>query len=142
MIPSGKGGLPMIRATAAQLAAGLAAAGPPEPGAPVAGRIALVAVAVLAVGAFTALQIRARSGHRRPPGRGRPGQRGRRGDARRRGGLGRRGVPDWRTPPARYGLDAGQDETPGGNEERYRPDWRYGYPPGYEPGSRERGPAS
>lgn len=106
----------MIRATAGHLAAGLAAAGHPGAGTPAGGRIALVAVAVLAVGAFTALQIRVRSGHRRRP--------------------------DWRTPPSRYGLDAAQDEAPGGNEERYRPDWRYGYPPGHAPGSQERGPAS
>jgi hypothetical protein len=77
-------------------------------------------VAILVVGAFTVLQIRAWPDHRRA-GRARP---------------------DWRVPPSRYGQDAGQDETPGGNEERNRPDWQYGYPPGYEPGPRERGPAS
>jgi hypothetical protein len=155
MIPSGKGGLPMIRAAAGHLVASLAAAGHPGPGAPVADRIALVAVAVLAVGAFTVLQVRARPDRWRPPGRERSGRRGgarrgdsRRGDSRRGGGLERRGnperrgVPDWRTPPSRYGLDVRQDEAPAGNEERYRPDWRYGYPPGREPGPRERGPAS
>jgi len=50
------------------------------------GRIVLVAVAVLAVGAFAVLQARLRS-RRRGPGR----------------------------------------------EDRHRPGWRYGYPPGYEP---------
>ena len=140
----------MIRAAAGHLVASLAAAGHPGPGAPVADRIVLVAVAVLAVGAFTVLQVRARPDRWRPPGRERSGRRGgaRRGDSRRGGGLERRGnperrgVPDWRTPPSRYGLDVRQDEAPAGNEERYRPDWRYGYPPGREPGPRERGPAS
>jgi hypothetical protein len=36
-------------------------------GGSVAGRIALVAIAVAVVGAFTVLQLRARSGRRRPP---------------------------------------------------------------------------
>jgi hypothetical protein len=139
MIPSGKGGslmsqvtadhlatglaashVPAAHVAAGHLAAGLAVAGHPGPGAPAAGRVALVAVAILAVGAFTVLQIRAWSDHR----------------------SARRARPDWRVPPSRYGQDAGQDETPGGNEKRNRPDWQYGYPPGYEPGPRERGPAS
>jgi hypothetical protein len=114
------------RQAAGHLAAGLTAAGHPEAGSGALGRIALVAVAVAALAVFTALQIRAR----------------------------RREVPDWRTPPSRYGLGPQQDEAPSGNQERYRPDWRYGYPPsrdpggdqgwsqGGEPGRRERGPAS
>ena len=82
-----------------------------------AGRIALVAVTVLAVGAYTVLQVKAR--------------------LRRRGAMSERGrrrydPADWRTwPPPSW--PGGPDEAPSGNEERYRPDWRYGYPPGYEP---------
>jgi hypothetical protein len=81
-----------------------------------AGRIALLAVALLAVGAFTALQVKARS--------------------RRRGartGRDRRYDPaDWRSwPPPSW--PGGPDEALSGNAERHRPDWRHGYPPGYEP---------
>ena len=83
----------------------------------VVGRLALVAVAVLAVGAFAVLQIKARSHRRRPPER------------RRR----RYDPSDWRTLPPPYWPEGREDEGPFGNEERYRPDWRYGYPPGYEP---------
>jgi hypothetical protein len=73
------------------------------------GRVVLVTVAVLAVAAFAILQVRARSQRRR-----------------------RRRPLDWRAaPPPRR--PAGQDETPLGRQERSRPDWRYGYPPGYEP---------
>ena len=84
-----------------------------------AGRIALVLVALVAVGAFALLQVRARW--------------------RRRGGLtgppGRRRYDpsDWRTwPPPSWsgGPDHG---APSGGEEKSRPGWRYGYPPGYEP---------
>jgi len=73
------------------------------------GRIALVAVAVLAVAAYALLALKARS---------------------RRARAGRRYDPwDWRTyRPG--GRDSG---APHGNEESRRPDWRYGYPPGYEP---------
>ena len=79
-----------------------------------AGRIALVAVAVLAIVAYALLQLKARS---------------------RRAGTGRRRYDpwDWRTYPPESraaGPDAG---APYGNEESSRPDWRYGYPPGYEP---------
>jgi hypothetical protein len=79
-----------------------------------AGRIALVAVAVLAVAAYALLQLKARS---------------------RRARVGRRRYDpwDWRTYPPESrppGPDAG---APYGNEESSRPDWRYGYPPGYEP---------
>ena len=79
-----------------------------------AGRIALVAVAVLAIGAYALLQLQARS---------------------RRASAGRRRYDpwDWRTYPPESrpaGPDAG---GPYGNEESSRPDWRYGYPPGYEP---------
>jgi len=84
-----------------------------------AGRIALVLVALLAVGAFVLLQVKARW--------------------RRRGGLrsplgGRRYDPsDWRTwPPPSWPGGPG-DEAPFGNEDKCRPGWRYGYPPGYEP---------
>jgi hypothetical protein len=79
-----------------------------------AGRIALIAVAVLAIGAYALLQLKARS---------------RRARAARR----RYDPWDWRTYPPESrpaGPDAG---VPYGNEESSRPDWRYGYPPGYEP---------
>ena len=84
----------------------------------VAGRIVLVAVAVLAVGAFTVLQVKARSQRPRPPS-----------EPRRR----RYDPADWRTQAPPYWPEGRNDEAPFGNEERYRPDWRYGYPPGYEP---------
>jgi hypothetical protein len=83
------------------------------------GRIMLVGVAVLAVGAFTVLQIKARSRRRRPPG---PAVRRRRYDP-----------SDWRALPPQYWAEGRDDEAPFGNEESYRPDWRYGYPPGYDP---------
>ena len=83
-----------------------------------AGRIALVAVALLAVGAFTVLQVKARSRRRQAPS-----ERGRR----------RYDPSDWRTWPPPSWPGGRDDEAPFGNEESYRPDWRYGYPPGYEP---------
>jgi hypothetical protein len=86
----------------------------------VTGRIALVAVAVLAVGAFAVLQVKARSRRPRSPF----------GPRRRHDPF---NPSDWRTlaPPYRpEGRDGG---GPVGNEERNRPDWRYGYPPGYDP---------
>jgi subtilisin family serine protease len=84
-----------------------------------AGRVVLVAVAVAAVGAFTVLQVMARSRRRRPPS-----SRGHRSlDA-----------SDWRTLPPRYQTEARDDEAPSGNQESHRPDWRYGYPTGYDPG--------
>ena len=83
-----------------------------------AGRIALVAVAVLAVGAYAGLQIKTRP-------------RGRRSLLRRRA---RQYDPaDWRTYPPEPWPGGGDSEAPPGNQERYRPDWKYGYPPGYEP---------
>ena len=90
------------------------------------GRIALVAVAVLAVVAYTLLQLKARS-------------------QRARAGRRRYDPWDWRTYPPESrpgGHDApgGHDGprghgggAPDGNEESRRPDWRYGYPAGYEP---------
>ena len=83
-----------------------------------AGRLALVAVALLAVGAFAILQIKAKSRRQRPPS-----------EPRRR----RYNPSDWRTLPPPYWPEGRDDERPGGNEQRHRPDWRYGYPPGYEP---------
>ena len=83
-----------------------------------AGRIALVAVALLAVGVFTVLQVKARSRRRQAPS-----ERGRR----------RYDPSDWRTWPPPSWPGGRDDEAPFGNEESYRPDWRYGYPPGYEP---------
>jgi hypothetical protein len=71
------------------------------------GRVVLVAVAVLAVGTFAILQVKAGSRRRRRP-------------------------LDWRAvPPPRW--PAEQDEPPPGQREASRPGWRYGYPPGYEP---------
>ncbi len=83
-----------------------------------AGRIALVAVAVLAIGAYAVLQVKARS--------------------RRRGAMSARGrrrydPADWRTWPTPSWPGGRDDEPLSGNEEQCRPDWRYGYPPGYEP---------
>jgi hypothetical protein len=80
------------------------------------GRIALVAVAVLAVAVYVLLLVKARS---------------------RRAGAGRRRYDpwDWRTYPPEAGSGPGARDSgvPYGNEESSRPDWRYGYPPGYEP---------
>ena len=81
---------------------------------PAMGRIALVAVAVLAIAAYALLLLRARSD------RGRAGRR-------------RYDPWDWRTYPPEPGQRDREPETPHGNEESSRPDWRYGYPPGYEP---------
>jgi hypothetical protein len=79
-----------------------------------AGRIALIAVAVLAVAAYALLQLRGRS-HRARAGR-------------------RRYDPwDWRTYPPQSWPPERDTGAPYGNEESSRPDWRYGYPPGYEP---------
>jgi len=90
----------------------------------VTGRIALVAVAVLAVGAFAVLQVKARSHRPRPPSE--PGR-------RRPEPFNPFNPSDWRTLPPPYWPEGRNDEAPFGNEERHRPDWRYGYPPGYEP---------
>ena len=74
------------------------------------GRIALVVVAVLAVVAYAVLQLKARS--------------------RRAAGTRRYDPWDWRTYPE----DGGPaDQALSGPEEGRRPEWRYGYPPGYEP---------
>ena len=80
-------------------------------------RIVLVTVTMLAVGAFAVLQAKVRSDRRRPS------------PERRRG----RHPSDWRTLPRPYWPEGRDDAAPLGNEERYRPGWRYGYPPGYEP---------
>lgn len=90
----------------------------------VVGRIALVAVAVLAVGAFAVLQVKARSRRPRAPSEPR---------RRRHEPFNPFNPSDWRTLPLPYWPDGRNDEAPLGNEERYRPDWRYGYPPGYDP---------
>jgi len=87
----------------------------------VTGRIVLVAVAVLAVGAFAMLQVKARSHRPRSPS-----------EPRRR----RYNPADWRTLPPPCWPERRNDEAPFGNAERHRPDWRYGYPPGYDPYSR------
>ena len=79
-----------------------------------AGRIALVAVAVLAVGAYVFLQLKARS-------------------RRARAGRLRYDPWDWRTYPHPSRPERQDAGDPRGNEESSRPDWRYGYPPGYEP---------
>jgi len=93
------------------------------------GRLVLIAVAVAAVGAFTALQLRAWSRRRRSPsGRSRD-------------------IYDWRTlpPPPPEDDDPGPGEMPFGQQESYGPLWRYGAPRGYrrdyEPGCEPaRGP--
>ena len=76
------------------------AAGQPGGSGSAAGRVALVATALLAVGAFAVLQVSNRSGRRRRPPGGASSSR----------------------PAGQYG-----------GEERYRPDRKYGYPPGYDP---------
>ncbi len=86
----------------------------------VTGRIALVAVAVLAVGAFAVLQVKARSRRPRSPF----------GPRRRHDPF---NPSDWRTLAPPYRPEGRDGEGPVGNEERNRPDWRYGYPPGYDP---------
>jgi hypothetical protein len=79
------------------------------------GRIALVAVAVLAVAAYALLLLlKGRSG-------------------RARAGRRRYDPWDWRTYPPESGPGSRDTGMPYGNEESSRPDWRYGYPPGYEP---------
>ena len=93
------------------------AAGQQDGSGSVAGRVALVAVALLAVGAFAVLQICNRSDRRRPP------------DRRRR----RYDPSDWRTLAQPYWTAARDGEAPPGNEESYRPDWGYGYPPARRP---------
>lgn len=95
------------------------AAGAPGGHGSIAGRIALVVIAVAAVGTFTVLQIMARSGRRQPPA-----------EPRRR----RYDPSDWRVPPPPYATAGHGGEEPSGNAEQHRPDWRYGYPPGYDPG--------
>jgi hypothetical protein len=99
-----------------------AAAAPTPGGNEWLGRLVLIAVAAAAVGAFTALQLRAWSRRRRSPsGRSRD-------------------IYDWRTlpPPPQEGDDPGPAEMPFGQQESYGPLWRYGAPRGYrrdyEPG--------
>ena len=83
---------------------------------PVLGRIALVAVAVAAVGAFTVLQIKAWS---RPPSRpARP--------ARTARGRQARAVADWRTLPPQYSDGAADEEVRPCGQDDYGPLWRYG----------------
>ena len=89
------------------------AAGHADGSGPGLGRIALVAVAVLAIAAYALLALKARS---------------------RRARAARRYDPwDWRTYPPESGPGSRDTGVPYGNEESSRPDWRYGYPPGYEP---------
>ncbi len=110
------------RLTAATLAAASAAGQAPGSGS-AAGAIILVAIAVAAVGAFTVLQIMARSGRRRAPV-----SRGRRARA---------AACDWRTLPPKYQQDAGRAEKPVTDHDGYGPLWRYGSPHGY---ARDYGP--
>ena len=109
------------RLTAATLPAAVAAGQASGSGA--AGRIVLVAVAVAAIGAFTVLQIMARSGRRRAPV-----SRGRRARA---------AACDWRTLPPQYEDEAGRAERPAADHDGYGPLWRYGSPHGY---ARDYGP--
>ena len=101
-------------ASATWLAAGQPAGG----GGSAAGRIALVAVALVAVGAFAVLQLRARSDRRRPPS-----------ERRRR----RYDPADWRALPPPSWPAGRDDETPAGHQQACGPDWRYGYRSGYDP---------
>ncbi len=106
-----------------------AAAAPTSGGNEWLGRLVLIAVAAAAVGAFTALQLRAWSRRRRSP-------------------SGRvRDIYDWRTlpPPPQEDDDPRPGKTPFGQQESYGPLWRYGAPRGYrrdyEPGCEPaRGP--
>ena len=90
----------------------------------VTGRIALVGVALVAVGAFAVLQVKARSHRQRSPFESR---------RRRHEPFNPFNPSDWRTLPSPHWPEGRNDEAPFGNEERHRPDWRYGYPPGYDP---------
>lgn len=108
---------------------------------PALGRIALVAVAIAAVSAFTLLQIRARTQ--------RPGARRAALAARRGPGLGARRRPisgarrraragrDWRTLPPPYSASAPGEQPPLRDHDDYGPLWRYGSPRGY---GRDYGP--
>jgi hypothetical protein len=108
---------------------------------PALGRIALVAVAIAAVGVFTLLQIRARS--RRPAARRAAI------DAVRQPALGARRRPilgarrraraghDWRTLPPPYAASAPDEWAPLRDHDDYGPLWRYGSPRGY---GRDYGP--
>ena len=92
------------------------AAGHADSGGSAMGRIALVAVAVLAVAAYLLLLLllKGRSG-------------------RAKAGRRRYDPWDWRTYPPESRPGGRGAAAPYGNEESRRPDWRYGYPPGYEP---------
>ena len=114
---------PRLTAATVSAAVSAAAAARQAPGSGTAGRIVLVAVAVAAVGAFTVLQIMARSGRRRAPV-----SRGRRAHA---------AACDWRTLPPQYEDDAGRAERPAADHDGYGPLWRYGSPHGY---ARDYGP--
>jgi hypothetical protein len=84
-------------------------------------RIALVAIAIAAVGVFTVLQIMARSDRRPPAARGR----------RARAGH------DWRTLPPEDEAAAGTSGRRGAEHDGDGPLWRYGAPQGY---GRDYGP--
>jgi len=109
---------------------------------PALGRIALVAVAIAAAGAFTVLQIRARSRRldarraasaaRRQPALG-ARRRPVLGARRRRARAGR----DWRTLPPPYPASAPDERPPLRDHDDYGPLWRYGSPRGY---GRDYGP--
>jgi hypothetical protein len=107
---------------------------------PALGRIALAAVAIAVAGAFTLLQIRARS--RRPAARRAAMDTVRQPalGARRRPILGHRrrarAGRDWRTLPPPYSASA-PDERPLRDHDDYGPLWRYGSPRGY---GRDYGP--
>jgi hypothetical protein len=113
-----------VRWTDQRVVATAVAASPDHPGLD---RLVLIAVAVVAVGAFTVLQLRAWSRRRSPSGRSRD-------------------IYDWRTlPPPPREDDPGPGETPSGQQESFGPLWRYGAPRGYrrdyEPGCEPaRGP--
>jgi hypothetical protein len=111
---------------------------------PVLGQVVLVAVVVVAVGVFAALQVRARSGRRSPVT----------GDRRPRGTQDWRTqdwrtqdcrtqdwrTQDWRTLPPKDESEPQDDTMSAADQEDYGPLWRYGVPLGYgrvyDPGDR------
>jgi hypothetical protein len=101
---------------------------------PVLDQVVLVAVVVAAVGVFTALQVRARSGRRSPVT----------GDRRPRGTQDWRTqdwrTQDWRTLPPKDESEPQGDLMSAADQEDYGPLWRYGVPlgygRGYDPGDR------
>ncbi|HEY6311590.1 MAG TPA: hypothetical protein VIY52_12420 [Streptosporangiaceae bacterium] len=89
--------LSALAAAALAALAALCLSGGPVQAEPAAGRIALTAIAVAAVAAFAALQVLARSRHRRPPA-----------------------FADWRAWPPGYDPETGTCSVPPGRRVRVR----------------------